>query len=125
MEQHEKTISGWQDAIELAVVAWVFVAPVVLGYFGNNAATLVAMGTAAVASLSTQLGIAKQSPWAEWFNLAFALFLALSPWLFSYSAIQLATLNAVLAGLVLALFAIWAMTSEYMQIQRYRHGPTH
>ena len=125
MEKLGEKISGWQEAVELAVVIWLFISPAILGFFDYNAATLVAMGLAIAAILTTQLGIAKQEPWAEWLNLILALFLVLSPWIFGYSAMLLATWNAVAAGAVLALFAVWAMVSEYAEMHRYKHGQTH
>ena len=125
MEKLGENFTGWQDAIELAVVIWVFISPAFLGFFGNNAATLIALGVAVLATLTTQLGIAQQKPWAEWLNLVLALLLAFSPWLFAYSTMQLATWNAALSGLVLALFAVWAMFSEYTEMHGIKHGPTH
>jgi uncharacterized integral membrane protein len=128
MLKYWKKISGWQDAVELLVVVWVFVAPAVLGFFAYNAATLSAMLMAIVASITIQLGLAKQQPWEEWFNLSLAAFLAFSPWLFNYTHMAAATWNAIISGLVLAIFAILAMVNDYAQLRHMElghklHGP--
>lgn len=125
MKTHWKKPSGWQDAVELVVVIWIFVSPVVLGFFAYNAETLTAMMVAAVASLTTQLRIAKQQPWEEWFNLTLAVFLVLSPWIFGYTAAVAATWNAVLAGLLLAIFATLALFDEYAHLRNVDQGQTH
>jgi hypothetical protein len=118
-----KKPSGWQDGVELLVVIWVFVSPVVLRFFAYNAETLTAMSVAAVATLTILLGIAKQQPWEEWFNLSLAVFLAASPWIFGYWTSAGATANAVISGLVLATFAILSMIDEYAQMRQFGGGP--
>lgn len=123
MMTHWKKPSGWQDGVELLLVIWIFVSPLFLGYFAYNAATLTAMIIAAVASLTTQLGLAKQQPWEEWITLCLAIFLAGSPWVFSYWESVAATANAVLSGLLLALFAILAMIDEYSHMGKLGGGP--
>ena len=82
------------------------------------------MIVAAVASLTTQLGLAKQQPWEEWITLSLAIFLAGSPWIFGYGASDAATANAVVSGLLLALFAILAMIDEYSHMRQLGGGPT-
>ena len=126
MESVNQKAVGWQDVTELVVLIWVFISPLVLGFFGLNAATIVALSVAAVGSLSSQLGIAKQQPWIEWFNILLALFLALSPWVFGYSAmLQMAMLNAVIAGFVLVVFAVLAMINEYHIAHEHKDELSH
>jgi hypothetical protein len=117
------TINGWQDAIELILAAWIFISPIILGFFDYNAATLTAMIVGTVALITTQLGLAKQQPGVEWFNLALAVFLVASPWVFTYSGLFLATWNAIIAGLVLTLFAILAMINDYSYQHHSRKRP--
>jgi hypothetical protein len=125
MERHKSNISGWQDAAELLVAAWLFISPLILGFFDYNAATLTAMLVGATASFSTQVGLAKQQPWIEWFNIALALFLAFSSLIFGYATMVLATWNAAISGLVLLTFAVLAMVSEYAKLHREKQGPLH
>jgi hypothetical protein len=125
MERRKSNISGWQDAAELIVAAWLFISPWALGFFHYNAATLTAMLVGATASFSTQVGLAKQQPWIEWFNVALALFLAFSSLIFGYTSLIAATWNAAITGLVLLTFAVLAMVSEYTKLHREKQGPLH
>ena len=125
MKKRWKGISGWQDVVELVLAAWIFVSPVVLGYFTVVEASITALLVGAIVSLTSQLGIAKQQPWEEWFNLVVAAIFITSPWLFGYSTVVAATLNAVISGLLLAIFAIAALIHEYAELRQLRHPTTH
>ena len=122
-----KKPSGWQDALELVMAAWIFISPVALGFFFYGAAALTAMFVGGIASLTSQLGIAKQQPWEEWFNIALAIFFGLSPWIFGYTETTIATWNAVISGTILAIFAILSMINEYAELREQKGpaGPTH
>jgi hypothetical protein len=113
--------SAWKDVVELLVSVYIFISPFILGFFDLSQAstTFLLVGTAAI--LISQLGIAKQQPWEEWVNLLLGAFLAVSPWLFGYSQVALVTINAVAAGIVLAVFALTAMIQEYIVLHRQKH----
>jgi hypothetical protein len=106
-------IHGWQDAVEILIIAWLFISPFALGFFGTIEASLTAVSIAAISSLFVQLGIATENPANEWVNLFLAFVLIASPWLFGYSALAVASWNAVATGLMLGLFAILAMNHDY------------
>jgi len=78
---------------------------------------LIAMAVGAIVALSAQLGIAKQSPKIEMFTLGIAALFIVSPWLFAYSALAVATLNAVVSGGVLFTFALLSMRHEYSEMR--------
>lgn len=111
-------MEGWQDVMELLIAVWLFVAPFALGFIDNSAATLSAYMIAALLILTSQLGIAEQQPWEEWVNLILAVVLMMSPWILDYKALEIATINAVLSGVGLILFAVLSMRHEYSLISQ-------
>jgi hypothetical protein len=50
--------------------------------------------------------------WEEWVNGALGLWLLVSPWLMGFSASAVLTWNAVIAGILVAVFAGWALYEE-------------
>lgn len=118
----QSRVHGWQDAVEIVLIAWLWLSPFVLGFFGRMEASLTAVMIAAISSLFTQLGVATQKPVDEWINLALALALIASPWVLGYSDLTLATGNAVIVGTLFGIFAVLAMIHDYAFIKEERHA---
>ena len=115
-------IEGWQDMIELLIATWIVFSPFALGFWNNPSAGLTALAIGSGAIFISQLGLAKQQPWEEWANLALATTLIISPWLFGYAAVAIATWSAIVSGGMLATMAIVSMVSEYNEMHQI-HGP--
>jgi len=118
MNKIGKGMTGWQDLVELAVATWIFVSPIALGFFSPGAAVLTAFAVGGVAILISELGIATQKPKLEWFTMALAVFFMLSPWIFSYAAIEFAAINAVASGAVLFTFAALSLLHETSELRK-------
>ena len=55
--------------------------------------------------------------WQDWANYGLALWLAVSPWLADYAAHDVATANAAVCGLTLAVIAHFGGTCEHMSCE--------
>ena len=122
MTTQAKALIGWQDFAELLIALWLVGAPLILGFFHLPTAALSSIAVGALAFLFSQLGIANQQAWEEWINLALALLLLASPWLFGYVVNLTATVNALIGGGLLAVFAIIAMVHDY-RVTHHKHTP--
>jgi hypothetical protein len=58
--------------------------------------------------------------WEEAFNILIGLYLLASPWALRYTDQARPTMNAVLLGLLVTMFAIWAMLMD-TAVQRWWH----
>src|SRR5919198_476675 len=55
--------------------------------------------------------------WQDWASFALALWLAISPWLADYAAHDVATANAAVMGLSLALLAHFGFTCDHLSCE--------
>ena len=110
----------WQDWAGLLLGLWLAISPWVLGFSEQQAATANAavIGiTLAVVSLF-EVGLSELAD--EGLKVAAGLWLVCSPLVLGYGASHLATTNAVVVGILMALFAAWAMSLD-KEIARWWH----
>lgn len=110
--KERRSFEGWQDTVELLIAVWLCASPFLLGYIENGAATTAALMLGVMIILVSQLGIATQTQWEEWVTILLAALLMGSPWLLSYTHLQLATINALTCGALLIVFCILAMVHD-------------
>lgn len=113
---------GWQDAFEILIALWLILSPFILAFSDISNATLTAELIGTAVFVMSQFGAANQKPWEEWFNLALAVLLAVSPFVFGYAGSAIATWNAIISGVLIGAFAIASMSHEYVQPRM--HHPT-
>ncbi|MEW5710290.1 MAG: SPW repeat protein [Pseudomonadota bacterium] len=104
------TTKRWQDWVTLALGVWLFISPWVLGFEDKMSA--VAWNSyllgAAVAIFSV-VCLYTPKVWEEWLNVAFGVWLIISPWVVGFSTFAAATYNAVAVGILVIGFTLWAM----------------
>lgn len=111
----------WQDWVNVLLGAWVVVSPWGIEHVMASAATpeatsgagmwnLYVVG-AAVAVLAL-VALYMFNAWEEWVNVALGVWLFVSPWLMGFSASAALTWNAVIAGILVAVFAGWALYDD-------------
>ena len=78
----------WQDWVQLALGAWLFVSPWVLGYtkIAGAAANAYLIGAALVVFAIIALYAPKV--WEEWISLVLGLWLIISPWFMGFSPVE-------------------------------------
>jgi heme/copper-type cytochrome/quinol oxidase subunit 3 len=52
------------------------------------------------------------SIWEEWTEAVLGLWLAVSPWVLGFSALQSATVTAVATGVVILVLALWVLATD-------------
>ncbi len=110
----------WQDWAGFLLGLWLAISPWALGFSDQQAATANAavIGiTLAVVSLF-EVGLSELAD--EWLKIAVGLWLVCSPFVLGHGANHLATINAVGVGILVALFAAWAMSLD-KEIARWWH----
>jgi hypothetical protein len=110
----------WEDVIELVVGLWLFVSPLVLGFYAVPTAAGTAFFLGAGVFMISQLGIAVPKPWEEWTILAIAAALMASPWVLSYATEPIAIVNAFAVGIVLVLLSALALVRDYRELREHR-----
>ncbi len=102
----------WQDALNAILGIWLIVAAWVLG-FQTDATAMASAVIVGVLLLAAALGaIFLPHAWEEWVELVLGLWLIASPWVLRFSTLPDAWANAVLAGLVIAILAIWVLLTD-------------
>ena len=121
MKIRGQTVTGWQDFLELGVASWLFISPFVLGFIAETSASLSAMLLSSVAILFSILGLSTRRLGDEWGNEMVAIGLIASPWLFGYAHVEIAVLNAVSCGILLAFLAALAMMEERAEMKKVKN----
>ena len=101
----------WPPWVTLAIGAWVFISPWALGFYAASQTAAwnywILGGIAVLFSIVSLASI--KAIRMEWINIVAGGWLVISPWVVGYSPLPKATPDAVLAGLLLAIFAGWAI----------------
>lgn len=100
----------WQDWVMLALGAWLFVSPWLLGYSSFSAREAwdaYIMG--ALVFVFAWAALSQPAMWPEWVNLALGIWVIISPYVLGFSHLPKATDNSLAVGILIALDALWAM----------------
>ncbi len=111
----------WQDWINLILGAWTFVSPWVLGFaVTTNMAARAMWILGAAVVLFAAFAVYMHKAWEEVVNILLGIALIASPWVLGFTDQSNATTNAVVVGLLVTLFAVWAMLME-TAVQKWWH----
>ena len=101
----------WQDWIILAFGVWLLCSPWWLQYFtgypytDQTAASWNSIFFGLAVAFFAIWALALPEKWEEWINMALGLWLVASPWALGFDAYTVATVNMVVVGGIIALFA--------------------
>lgn len=114
-EQHMD--NDWQDVTILLIGIWLFISPFVLQFVTSNpAAAIVSFLIGVLITMFAMTGLSTHQLWEEWVNLVLAAFMIALPWILGFSK-PIVMWNVILAGGLIAIFAIWAMIQRRMEYQ--------
>ncbi len=101
----------WQDWLNVILGVWLFLSPWILGFSGagNAAWNAWIIGVAIVVFAAIAVSTPRQ--WEEIVNLLLGIWMVISPWVLACAGTRAAEANAIIVGLLVILFAGWAMTS--------------
>ncbi len=110
----------WQDWINLIVGLGTFVSPWVFGFAAstNAARALWILGAAIVAFAA--FAVYMHKAWEEAINILLGIGLIASPWVVRFTEQSTPTTIAVVGGVLVTTFAVWAMLEE-TAVQRWWH----
>lgn len=99
----------WQDWVNLLLGIWLFISPWVVGYVANDPGASRNAWILGVAIVIFS-GIAVSTPqiWEEVINILLGIWMIISTWVVGFTT-RAAETNAVIVGILLIIFAIWAM----------------
>ena len=112
MEQ--KPLGAWHRPLAFMVATWLLVAPFVLGFPAiDHVATIVLWIAAVLMFMSANDILVLPGVADEWLDAAVGSGVLASPWLFGYSSLRPATLNALGTGVVIMLCAVLAYGRDH------------
>lgn len=106
-EDKTKTASG----VSLLAGLWLVASPFLLGYAATVSATNdIVIGVVVTILALTRLFMPASTNWMNWLNAVLGLWLITSPFFFGV-AVMTALWNEIIIGLLVAVMAIWSVTS--------------
>ena len=119
------TTKRWQDGGNLLLGVWLFVSPWVLSYAAGMpvaAWNAYLLGAAIVVFAAVAMYMPKV--WEEGINMAFGVWMIISPWVLKFSADRNVMMNAVIIGVVVTALAAWAMLRD-KEFEKWWHDHHH
>ena len=107
-----RSIKHWQDPVNLILGIWMIVSPWVLRHQGDILPTSNAVVLGILIAGAALIALFKVMAWEEWGNVAFGVWLVISPWVLGFSGVAVAMSNAVIVGIVVAALALWALGTD-------------
>jgi hypothetical protein len=107
-----KQMKHWQDPVNALLGAWLILSPWAIGFADQQVAmaNFVAVGALLVAAALGAIFVPQA--WEEWVEVALGVWLVASPWVLGFADTALAMQNAVLAGLMVTILALWVLATD-------------
>lgn len=102
----------WQDWVNIILGAWTVASPWVLGFTDNLVASRSAWALGAAIVLFAGIAVYIPKAWEEAANIILGLCLLASPWVLGFAEQATATTNAVIVGILVVAFGVWAMVLD-------------
>ncbi len=109
----DKLSAQWQDGLNLLLGVWLAISPWALGYAAEVTPAWNAHIWGIVIAVVAAIALWTFQKWEEWINTAIGVWLIVSPWVLGFSALQTATWNHVIVGLLAAGLALWSAFAEH------------
>ena len=99
----------WQDWLNLLIGIWLFISPWVIGFAGTDyAASWNAWILGVGIVVFSAIAVSMPQAWEEVINILLGIWMVISSWVIGVTT-RAAETNAVIVGLLVILFAAWAM----------------
>ncbi|MGR3498039.1 MAG: SPW repeat protein [Limimaricola soesokkakensis] len=98
----------WQDWVFGVIGLWLIVSPWILGMTGAATWSMMALGALVVILGAIGLLQTEAQDWTDYAVAVVALLIIAAPWMVGFTAVAVASWNAVVCGIVLAVAALWS-----------------
>ena len=107
-----KQIKHWQDPVNALVGAWLIASPWALSFQSdmNAMANAVIVGILLAATAAGAIFVPRA--WEEWTETVLGVWLMIAPWVLGFSTLQTARISTVASGAVVAVLALWTLTTD-------------
>ncbi len=105
----------WQDVGNLALGAWLFISPWVLGFSVLRPAASNAWIFGVIVAVLALAALYAYQKWEEWLSAAIGVWVFVSPWVLGFNYDAKILWNSLIVGALLVILALWSVTLE--------HGP--
>jgi len=103
----------WQDWMNLILGLWMIASPWILGFEGAaNPVVWSAWILGAAIVVFAGLAVYMPRAWEEALNIILGIALSVSPWALGFADQPTPTTNAVVVGLFVIAFGVWAMLAD-------------
>jgi hypothetical protein len=109
----------WQDWVSLLLGLWLVVAPWILGFSGNEAATWNGALVGAAVMVLTLADVFRSDPWPERTGLIIGLWAAISPMVLGFAGDVAAATSTAATGVLITLLEAW---SAWMERKPHAHA---
>ena len=110
----------WQDWVNLILGLWLFVSPWVLAYAMQDAAAWNAYIMGAAIVIFAAIAAYMPKAWEEMINTVLGVWLVLSPYVLGFAGQTMIAVHTVVVGVLVTVFAVWAMFSD-KEFEKYWH----
>ncbi|HLM83671.1 MAG TPA: SPW repeat protein [Candidatus Bathyarchaeia archaeon] len=101
--------AGW---INVILGIWLIASPFLLGFTGTALSRNNVIFGIIIAVLSLfEVSAPEESAWAGWLNALFGIWILISPFVLGFTGMG-ALWNGIIAGIIVAVLAIWGATSS-------------
>jgi hypothetical protein len=107
-----KHVKHWQDPVNALLGAWLVLSPWVLGFQNVVVATTMTATLGALLVASSLGAMQVPQAWEEWLDVVFGVALMLAPVLLGFDAVRPALVNALVAGGLVTVLAIWVLVTD-------------
>jgi len=114
------TEKRWQDWLNLLIGIWLFISPWVIGFAGADfGASWNAWILGVAIVVFSAIAVSLPQVWEEVVNILLGIWMVVSSWVIGVAS-RAAETNAVIVGLLVIMFAAWAMAMK----REWRDRPT-
>lgn len=114
-------LKRWQDWFNVILGLWTVASPWALGFVDSESVATQAtwiLGAAIV--VFAGIAVYMHKTWEEALSIILGICLFVSPWALGFAGQRTPTMNAVIVGLLVTAFAVWAMVRE-TAVQKWWH----
>lgn len=102
----------WQDPVNAIIGLWLMASPWVLAFDSAAKPTANAVILGFFIAAMALLAVLRLMAWEEMVSVVLGVWLAVSPWVIGFAGLAAAMWNAVVAGIIVAFLALWALGSD-------------